>query len=48
MKWQAKYGKKNNIPETDWERLQGSTEKEVEDDAKAWAKARGLDKAGGG
>ena len=46
-KWQDKFGKKYNIPETDRERLRGSTESEIEDDAKAWAKARGLDKAGG-
>jgi len=46
-KWQAKYGRKNNIPESDWDRLRGSTESEIEEDAKAWAKARGLDKAGG-
>lgn len=46
-KWQTKFGKKYNIPESDRERLRGSTEEEIETDAKAWAKARGLDKAGG-
>ena len=46
-KWQAKHGRKNNIPESDWDRLRGDTEAEIEEDAKAWAKARGLDKAGG-
>lgn len=46
-KWQAKHGKKNNIPDSDWDRLRGSTESEIEEDAKAWAKSRGLDKAGG-
>lgn len=46
-KWQAKHGRKNNIPETDWDRLRGSTESEIEEDAKVWAKSRGLDKAGG-
>ena len=45
--WRSKYGKKHNIPEADWDRLRGSTESEIEEDAKAWAKARGLDKAGG-
>lgn len=45
--WRAKCGKKHNIPEADWDRLRGSTESEIEEDAKAWAKARGLDKAGG-
>lgn len=46
-KWQAKYGRKNNIPESDWDRLRGSTESEIEEDAKLWAKSRGLDRAGG-
>ncbi len=46
-KWQAKHGRKNNIPETDWDRLRGSTESEIEEDARTWAKNRGLDKAGG-
>lgn len=46
-KWQAKHGKKVNIPDSDWDRLRGSTEAEIEEDAKAWAKSRGLDKAGG-
>ena len=46
-KWRSKFGKKNNIPEADWDRLLGSTEAEIETDAKAWAKSRGLDKAGG-
>lgn len=46
-KWQAKHGRKNNIPESDWDRLRGSTESEIEEDAKAWAKSRGLDRAGG-
>jgi len=46
-KWQAKYGRKNNIPESDWDRLRGETESEIEEDARLWAKARGLDKAGG-
>lgn len=46
-KWQAKIGKKYNIPEIDRDRLRGSTEEEIEEDAKAWAKSRGLDKAGG-
>ena len=46
-KWQAKHGKKNNIPESDWDRLRGSTESEIEEDAKAWSKSRGLDRAGG-
>ena len=45
--WRSKYGKKNNIPESDWDRLRGSTESEIEADAKDWAKKRGLDKAGG-
>ena len=46
-KWRSKHGKKNNIPEDDWDRLRGITEKDIEDDAKAWAKRKGLDKAGG-
>ena len=46
-KWQAKYGRKNNIPESDWDRLRGTTEAEIEEDAKLWAKSRGLDRAGG-
>ena len=46
-KWQAKHGRKNNIPESDWDRLRGSTESEIEEDAKLWAKSRGLDRAGG-
>lgn len=46
-KWRAKIGKKHNIPEADWDRLRGSTEADIEADAKAWAKNRGLDRAGG-
>lgn len=47
QKWRSKAGKKHSIPEADWNRLRGSTESEIEDDARAWAKSRGLDKAGG-
>lgn len=47
QKWRSKAGKKHSIPEADWERLRGSTESDIEEDAKAWAKARGLDRAGG-
>ena len=43
----SKFGRKYNIPEADWDRLRGGTPEEIEDDAKAWAKSRGLDKAGG-
>lgn len=46
-KSKAKMGKKYNIPPEDWDRLQGSDEKSIEEDAKTWAKARGLDKIGG-
>lgn len=46
-KSKAKAGKKYNIPPEDWDRLQGSDEKSIEEDAKAWAKSRGLDKLGG-
>ena len=46
-KARIKYGRKNHIPEADWDRLRGSTPEEIEEDAKAWAKDRGLDKAGG-
>lgn len=42
-----KFGRKYNIPEADWDRLRGSDPKEIEEDAKEWAKTRGLDKAGG-
>ena len=42
-----KFGRKYNIPEADWNRLRGSDSKEIEEDAKEWAKVRGLDKAGG-
>jgi hypothetical protein len=41
------FGRKYNIPEVDWDRLRGSDPKEIEEDAKGWAKTRGLDKAGG-
>ena len=43
----SKFGRKYNIPEADWDRLRGGTPEEIEDDAKTWAKSRGLDKAGG-
>lgn len=46
-KARVKFGRKHNIPEADWDRLRGGTPEEIEDDAKAWAKSRGLDKAGG-
>ena len=46
-KARIKFGRKHNIPEADWDRLRGGTPEEIEDDAKAWAKSRGLDKAGG-
>ena len=42
-----KFGREHNIPEADWDRLRGGTPEEIEEDAKAWAKSRGLDKAGG-
>ena len=46
-KWRGSAGRKWHIPEADWERLRGSTAEEIETDAKAWAKARGLDRTGG-
>ena len=46
-KARIKSGRKHNIPEADWDRLRGSTPEEVEQDAKEWAKERGLDKVGG-
>lgn len=46
-KWRAKYGRKAGIPEADWDRLRGMTEDEIAEDAKEWAKSRGLNKAGG-
>lgn len=46
-KVKSKIGKKYNIPPADCDRLQGTDEKSIEDDAKAWAKSRGLDKVGG-
>lgn len=46
-KARIKFGRKHNIPEADWDRLRGGTPEEIEDDAKTWAKSRGLDKAGG-
>lgn len=42
-----KYGRLYNIPEEDWDRIRGSTPQEIEEDAKAWSKSRGLDRAGG-
>lgn len=42
-----KFGRKHHIPEADWDRLRGSTSQEIEEDAKEWAKSRGLDRAGG-
>lgn len=46
-KWRAKYGREAGIPEADWDRLRGTTEDEIAEDAKEWAKSRGLNKAGG-
>lgn len=46
-KIKSKIGKKHNIPAADCDRLQGTDEKTIEEDAKAWAKDRGLDKIGG-
>lgn len=42
-----KHGRKYHIPEADWDRLRGATPEEIEQDAKDWAKSRGLDKTGG-
>lgn len=42
-----KFGRKYNIPEADWDRLRGSSPEEIEEDAREWAKIRGLDRAGG-
>lgn len=46
-KWRTKYGRKAGIPEADWDRLRGTTEDEIAEDAKEWAKSRGLNRAGG-
>lgn len=46
-KARIKAGRKFNIPEADWDRLRGATPEEIEQDAKDWAKSRGLDRAGG-
>lgn len=46
-KARIKAGRKHKIPESDWDRLRGSTPEEIEQDAKEWAKQRGLDRVGG-
>ncbi len=43
-KWISEIGTKYGIPESDWDRLKGENEKELEADAKAWQEKRNAGK----